>query len=72
MAVFGWIVCIVIVFYLTIVGVLLGYNFLGTYRLGGKCNTWIERTLYLLLGPASIVGMWYVLYHYSPFTVSLK
>ena len=66
----GWIFCLVVCCYLTLVGWLAAVNNLGQYNIGGVPNTFTTK-FFTLVYYAFVVGCWYALFHYAPFSISI-
>ncbi len=71
MAVFGWIVYVVIMLYFTAASALISFNTLGKYNIGGVPNTVGDKLLNLAFN-AAVLGGWYGVFLSAPFTLDVK
>ena len=71
MAIIGWVVCLVIVFKITVMGVLVVANCTGTYNIGGAVNSTKTRSKAWAFFIVAL-SLWYPIYLTFPFTVAPK
>ena len=71
LAIFGWVIYIVFMLYLTAVLAVVSFNTLGPYNIGGVPNTVGDKLLTLVFN-AAVLGGWYGVFLSAPFTLSVK
>ncbi len=71
MAIFGWLVCLGIVLWLTVIAGIVALNTLGKYNIGGTTNTILDKfKTWLLI--SFVGGSWFLLVMNSPFTIVIN
>lgn len=71
MAIFGWFVYILIMFYVSAVICIVSTNLLGTYNIGGVPNKVSDKLLAVFLILILFCG-WYGVVEFAPFTLIVK
>lgn len=71
MAIFGWVVCLLILVCVSIATLFGAFNTLGMYNIGGVPNTVKDKLLTLMI-IAIIVFLYVVLFQNAPFSMTLK
>lgn len=71
MAVFGWLVLALGLGVISFFWLVLSFQWLGTYNIGGVPNSWRARLGYLLAG-VFLGFLWAALMRAAPFSIALK
>ena len=71
MAIFGWICLMVISLWPTFFMVVVSWDGLGTYNIGGVPNP-LSTKLLIVVGWILLVGWWYFVVSLAPFTIMVK
>ena len=71
MAVFGFIVFVLLAIALSIACFIILWDTMGTYNIGAVSNGWSER-LFGLIVLMITIGIWYAVYCSSPFELIVK
>lgn len=70
MAIFGWIVLLLLTLYASLVFLLICTQTLGSYNIGGVPTTLKGKVLTLIAG-AALVWWWFKVFEWAPFIVGL-
>ena len=71
MALFGWMVCMVTMLWVTAASALVSFNMLGKYNIGGVPNTLKDKVIAIIFDVAVALA-WYGVYLSAPFTLTAK
>lgn len=71
LAIFGWIMCIVFLGYISMIAWVCAFTTLGTYNIGGKLNTWGEKIGTLIFIGIVAAGWYHIFFTLSPFTIGV-
>lgn len=71
MAVFGWMILVLCLSAISMLWVALGFQYMGTFNIGGAVNPWQAKVGYLLAW-VFFGFLWVVLIQAAPFTIAMK